>query len=205
MARRNDHSREEIQQMAITAAIAILNAEGQAGLSTRKVAHAIGYPAGTLYLVFKNLDELIMHINAATLDELHMLLSAEVNRTKNPTQTIKKMALVYLQFARDHYARWSLLFTHRLPEGEIIPEWLENKVRNLFVLVGIPLKQLLPTLSDEDCMCAVRVLWSGVHGACDLGLNDKLSLGGEIRTEVLIDSLVENCLQGMMQHGVTVC
>lgn len=205
MARRNDHSREEIQQMAITAAIAILNAEGQAGLSTRKVAHAIGYTAGTLYLVFKNLDELIMHVNAATLDELHMLLSAEVNRAKNPTQTIKNMALVYLQFARQHYARWSLLFTHRLPEGEIIPEWLENKVRNLFVLVGLPLKQLLPTLPDEDCMCAVRVLWSGVHGACDLGLNDKLSLGGEIKTEVLIESLVENCLQGMMQHGVTVC
>ena len=69
MARRNDHSREQIQQMAIAAAISILNEEGLANLSTRKVASEIGYTVGTLYLVFRNLNELLLHVNAATLDE----------------------------------------------------------------------------------------------------------------------------------------
>lgn len=202
MARRNDHSREQIKHMAIQAAMIILNEEGVDGLSTRKVASAIGYTAGTLYLVFKNLDELIVHINAATLDELHKLLSDEVKVTTPAAQTIKNMSLTYMHFARQHYARWSLLFQHRLPENESVPEWLDKQVRNLFELVGQPLKQLLPELDDVSCMRAIRVLWSGVHGACDLGLNDKLTLGGEMSAEELIDSLVENYLNGLVKGKV---
>jgi len=205
MARRNDHTREEIHQMAIQAAISILNAEGISGLSTRKVANQIGYTAGTLYLVFQNLDELIMHVNAATLDELHKILSCEINTTNTPQDIIRQLAIAYLTFAREHYARWSLLFTHQLPAGEAVPGWLDDKVRDLFTLVGMPLKQILPELDHTQCMRAIRVLWSGVHGACDLGLSDKLSLGGEISAEELITELVENYLQGMMQKQVSTC
>lgn len=205
MARRNDHSREQIQEMAITAAIRILNAEGVEGLSTRKVAAGIGYTAGTLYLVFKNLDELILHINAATLDEMHQLLETQLDSTSTPPQVIKNMSLSYLHFAKAHYARWSLLFTHRLPEGQSVPEWLDDKIRDLFALVGKPLQALLPDFDEQTRIRAIRVLWSGVHGACELGLNDKLSLGGEVSTEELIDSLVENYLKGLVTQEVGAC
>ena len=205
MARRNDHSREQIQDMAIQAAITILNREGVAGLSTRKVARAIGYTAGTLYLVFKNLDELILHINAATLDELHKQLAAQLDRESTPAQVIKNMALTYMKFAKANYARWSLLFTHRLPAGQAVPEWLDDKIRQLFGLVGQPLNELLPAFDAQACMCAIRVLWSGVHGACELGLNDKLSLGGEVSTEELINSLVENYLKGLVTQEGGAC
>lgn len=202
MARRNDHSREQIKDMAILAAMTILNEEGVEGLSTRKVASAIGYTAGTLYLVFKNLDELIIHINAATLGELHKRLSAELKATTTAPQTIKNMSRAYMQFARQNLARWTLLFKHRTPDGELVPEWLDNQVRDLFELVGLPLKQLLPELDDDSRMRAIRVLWSGVHGACDLGLNDKLTLGGEVSPEELVDSLVENYLKGLVGEQV---
>ena len=199
MARRNDHSREQIREMAIQAAITILNLEGIEGLSTRKVASAIGYTAGTLYLAFRNLDELIIHINAATLNELHKQLSVELKSTTNAHQAIKNMSQAYMRFAKQNLARWSLLFKHRLAEGEPVPEWLDNRVRDLFQLVSQPLKKLVPDLDDVSCMRAIRVLWSGVHGACNLGLNDKLTLGGEVTPEELIDSLVENYLTGLVK------
>ena len=53
MARRSDHSREELREMAITAAEQIVVEQGYEGLSARKVAAAIGYTVGTLYLVFR--------------------------------------------------------------------------------------------------------------------------------------------------------
>ena len=71
MARRSDHSREELREMTLTAAENIVVEQGYEGLSARKVATAIGYTVGTLYLVFENLDDLILHINARTLDRLH--------------------------------------------------------------------------------------------------------------------------------------
>lgn len=196
MARRNDHTREEIQAMAIEAAIRILNEEDAGSLSTRKVAKSIGYTVGTLYLVFKNLDELILQVNAATLDEMQAGLSAVAQDQLDPVSMLKGMALAYLRYAQDHFARWSLLFTHQLPEDEPVPEWLDAKVTAVFEMVKIPLHEIRPDCSEQDCLQAAREIWSGVHGACDLGLKGKLSLGGEFKAELLIESLVENYLIG---------
>jgi AcrR family transcriptional regulator len=199
MARRSDHSREEIQAMAIQAAIVILSHEGLQGLSTRKVASAIGYTVGTLYLVFKNLDEMILHVNAAGLDELREFLLAEAGQEPEPTRRLLAMAQAYLRFARVHFERWSLMFTHRLPEGMPLPDWFHDKVQVLFGLVAKPLQQINPTLTAEQYQQATHVLWSAVHGVCELGLNDKLALGGEIQAEDLIDATVKNYLKGFTQ------
>jgi len=185
--------------MAVQAAIAILSREGLQGLSTRKVASAIGYTVGTLYLVFKNLDELILYVNAAALDELHAVLQSALGQETVPPAQLSAMAHAYLHFARDNFARWSLMFTHRMPGGMTLPDWFHDKVRSLFTLVAVPLKQLNPKLEANAYQQATHVLWSGVHGVCELGLNDKLALGGEIQAEELIDALVKNYLKGFMQ------
>ena len=196
MARRNDHSREEIQTMAINAAIRILNQEGPGSLSARKVAKDIGYTVGTLYLVFKNLDELILQVNAATLDEIQASLVAVAQDQLDPISTLKAMALAYFHYAQDHFARWSLLYTHQLPDNEPVPEWFDSKVSGVFETVKALLQKIRPDSSEQACLQAVRELWSGVHGACDLGLKGKLSFGGEFKAELLIESLVENYLAG---------
>ncbi len=199
MARRSDHSREEIQAMAIQAALSILSTEGLEGLSTRKVAAAIGYTVGTLYLVFKNLDELILHVNAAALDELHGVMQAELAGDNTPQAQLLALAHAYLRFAREHFARWSLMFTHRMPQGMELPPWFHNKVRVLFALVARPLQLLNADLSEQEYQQATHVLWSSVHGVCELGLNDKLTLNGEIQAEDLIDASVKNFLKGFTQ------
>jgi len=199
MARRNDHSREEIQQMAIAAAISILNQEGANSLSTRKVASAIGYTVGTLYLVFKSLDELLLYVNAATLEELKETILSESVSQQNPIDQIKAMAFAYLGFARQHYARWSLLYSHQLPEEMSIPTWFHTRVKEVFELVEIPLKKIKNDMNYAETICTTRVLWSGVHGACELALNDKLSLGDEVSAEQLINSMIDNYLAGLVR------
>jgi len=196
MARRNDHSREEIQAMAIEAAIRILNEEGPGSLSTRKVAKAIGYTVGTLYLVFKNLDELILQVNATTLDELESAIVAVSEDQPDAVATLKAMALAYLHYAQDNFARWSLLFTHQLSDNTAIPEWFDAKVVAVFEKVQTPLHEIRPDCDAQTYLQAAREIWSGVHGACDLGLKGKLSLGGEFKADLLIESLIENYLVG---------
>jgi len=200
MARRSDHSREELQQMAISAAIVILNEQGFSGLSARKVAKSIGYTVGTLYLVFKNLDELLLHVNAATLDDLHQEITAAACVKIRPAQILKAMALAYMHYAQQHSARWSLLFSHQLPEGQSIPSWFDDKIVLLFDSVKQPLQSIQPQLNERALLQATRELWSGVHGACALGLNDKLNLGGAFELDVLIESFVENYLYGFAKE-----
>ena len=71
MARRSDHSREELYDMALEAARQIAEKEGLRGLKARRIARDIGYTIGTLYNLFEDLDDLIVHLNGRTLDDLY--------------------------------------------------------------------------------------------------------------------------------------
>ena len=86
MARRYDHSREEIRTMALEAAEKIVVEQGHKGLTARKVMRDIGYAVGTLYLIFENLDDLILHLNVRTLDRLYRRMTDTQPRSC-PTKT----------------------------------------------------------------------------------------------------------------------
>lgn len=74
MGRRNEHTREELREIALQAAEQLVAEHGLAGLSTRKVVGRIGYTVGSLYMVFRNLDDLIAQMNERTLETLQARL-----------------------------------------------------------------------------------------------------------------------------------
>ena len=88
MARRSEHSLEELKALVLDAAETIVIDEGFSELKVRKIAMEIGYTVGSIYMVFANMADLIMHINARTLDALaaqleqiqDMTLSSRLNR-----------------------------------------------------------------------------------------------------------------------------
>ena len=82
MGRRSEHSRDQIAGMALEAASRLVQAHGLSGLSARRIAAEIGYTPGTLYLVFRNLDELILHLNGTTLDALFQRLETAHGETR---------------------------------------------------------------------------------------------------------------------------
>ncbi|MEW8200196.1 MAG: hypothetical protein AB2777_21390, partial [Candidatus Thiodiazotropha endolucinida] len=75
MTRRSDHSHEKIRVMALEAAEQIILEQGHAELTACKVASETVYTAGALYLDFENLNNLILHINARTLDRLLQVMT----------------------------------------------------------------------------------------------------------------------------------
>src|ERR1051326_5469060 len=100
MGRRNEHSREQQREMTIAAAELILVREGVAGLSMRKVADAIGYTVGNLYLLFRNQDDLLAEINERTTDAIHAYLSDAIAPVREPAARLKRMAVAYVEFAQ---------------------------------------------------------------------------------------------------------
>ena len=135
MARRSDHSREEIREMALDAAENIVVEQGFEGLSARKVAKAIGYTVGTLYLVFENIDDLILQINARTLDRLYADMAKTQAIASDGRERMLQLGQVYIRFADEDPHRWSMIFEHRLAEGRELPEWYREKIARMFAIV----------------------------------------------------------------------
>ncbi len=196
MARRSDHSREEIREMALMAAEKIVSVQGHTGLSARKVATAIGYTVGTLYLVFDNLDDLILQVNGRTLDRLHAQMLKEQALLQDAKERLLQLGHTYIRFADKDPHRWMLIFEHRLPDNQEIPEWFQEKVARMFALVETGLTPLAKQHSSQEISQAARALWSGVHGICILAITHKLDMPGVGSVQDLAQSLMDNYLMG---------
>lgn len=195
MARRSEHSQEEIKDMVLKAAETIVIEEGFQELKVRKVAMDIGYTVGSIYMVFDNMADLIMHVKGRTLDDIAEQLEQVANEEQTK-QVIKQLATCYYTFAHQNYNRWSMIFEHRLAENEAIPDWYQKKIDYIFNLVELQFQRLSTSHSDEQTRLAARALWSGVHGICTLSLTGKMNLLGSDTVEESVILLVENFIKG---------
>ncbi len=194
MGRRSDHSREEIQAMAIDAASILVEKEGYQSLTARKVAGSIGYTVGTLYHVFRNFDDLVIHLNAKSIDEMAALIQRSTRKKRNPEVRIRTMAEVYVQFATDHPERWRLVFEHVAPSGLPTPVQMKERRDVMFDMVAENLREIAPDRQDHEIVHTATALWSGIHGICILALTGKLYLGGAFSMVKLIDTLITSVI-----------
>jgi AcrR family transcriptional regulator len=183
--------------MSLVAAHDIVNREALAGLSARKIASQIGYTVGTLYLNFRNLDDLIIQLNAQTLDELYQFLETSMHAHKLIESHIPALSKAYIQYATEHKNCWSAIFEHRLPEGESLPDWYMEKVLNNFVLVENALRSYARHLNPKQIHQSSRALWCGVHGICVLALGGKIQMTGIDSIHHLTDHLIKTFLAGL--------
>ncbi len=198
MGRRNEHTREELREIALQAAEQLVAAHGLAGLSTRKIVARIGYTVGSLYLIFRNLDDLIAQMNERTLDTLQERLQTAA-AGHPPAVALRALAQAYIAFALAETHRWLALYQHRMPEGQSVPESFVAKVEQIFDLVQKELALLGPRRSPADNALAARALWSGVHGICILGLDRKLETVGGRSIQEVTGSLLDHYLAGFIQ------
>jgi len=191
MGRRSDHSRDEIREMSIDAAEKIVEKEGYQALTARKVAGKIGYTVGTLYHVFRNFDDLVMHLNARTIDEMASLIQRQTRKKRNPEARIRVMAEYYVQFATEHPERWRLVFEQEPPRGVPEPALMIERRDVMFEMVAENLRELAPQRRENEVSHTATALWSGIHGICILALTGKLYLGGAFSMVKLIDALID--------------
>jgi len=193
MARRNKHSLEEIREMVLDAAETIIINDGYSALTVRKIAMDIGYTVGSIYMVFSNMADLVLHIRANTVDELTGQLQQMQGRL--PEQQLTELAKAYLHFAAQNFNRWTLIY---MPDTET-PEWYQQKIDEVFSRVEVLFAQFAPDSSAQQCKQAARALWSGVHGICTLSLSGKMDTADISDVENIIVLLVESFIGGWVR------
>lgn len=197
MARRSEHTQQQIREMVLQASESVIRKEGLAALKVRRIAMEIGYTVGSVYMVFDNMDDLIMHIKANTLDHLAVQLDQALSNV-DAEQDIQSLAKAYLQFANSQYNLWSTIFIHRLPDQSKVPEWYQNRVDNLFTRVENLFRKLSPHSNASEINQVARALWGGIHGICTLSLTGSMDVVGVKDVEASVLMLVDYFLYGWM-------
>ena len=198
MARRSEHSLEELKALVLSTAETIVIEEGFSALKVRTIAMEIGYTVGSIYMVFTNMADLIMHINAGTLDAIATQLESEqVQKEGSAEQSIQVMASSYLRYASQNFNRWRPVLDYSLSVDSKITAWYQEKVDRVFALLEVPFLELAPELSEDHRQRAVRALWFGVHGTCALSLTGQRDKTDIDDIEATIALLVKNFMRGL--------
>jgi len=168
MARRGNHSLDQIKDMVLEAAENLVVEGGLNQLRVRNIAVKIGYTVGSIYMVFENMNDLILHIKGRTLDAI----SDEMDKINcdNPAQSLEALAGVYVNYADKNLNRWSMVFEHRLPDAKEAPEWYQNKLYRLCQKFEQQIAAINPELTPAQKKHGAISFLGGVHGICVLML-----------------------------------
>jgi AcrR family transcriptional regulator len=176
MARRSDHSRQELRTLILEQAHAHMAEVGFSRFSAREVAKRIGYAVGTLYNVYGTLDRLLAAVNTRTFAMWADALEAGLARAGD--DRIAALVQGYFRFAHGHRNLWNAIYDHHLPAGEgIEDDQAETRGR----LTGIVAREIAAVLPEErrgDVQPLANSLIAVVHGHCALELSGSFSLMG---------------------------
>lgn len=195
MARRSDHTRDELHEMLLEAAWEATEADGVAALTARRLAAAIGYSPGTIYQVFENLDDLVAHLKVRILDRLVERLDG-TPASRSPRDRLLALVDLYVAFATEEPRLWHALFEAPLPSGAPLPDWFGDHVRRGLARVEAALAPLFPGDAATAARGA-RALWAGLHGIVSLARSQSVSRAGGLDAAALARDFAETYLAGL--------
>lgn len=113
VAERREREREQLRANIIDAARDLLLEVGLAGLSMRSIAERIEYSPATIYLYFRDKEELLEAVMEAGFTRLHEVVMAELERA-GPDATWPEqygaMGRAYARFAVENPAYFRIMF-----------------------------------------------------------------------------------------------
>jgi AcrR family transcriptional regulator len=195
MVTKREAKREALKQRLIEIAGKRIVEGGLAGLRARDVAADAGSAVGGIYTVFADLDDLILHVNARTLESLGRAL-AEAVGDRRGADALKALAREYFRFAREHQNLWAALWDDRVAQGRALPDWLLDRQTALLDYLVAALAAVQPGLSEETLRIRARTYYAAVHGVVTMSLQRRFLALPDDRLEPELDSFVNVVVAG---------
>ena len=180
MVGKRQAKREDLRTRLMDAARDLIEQNGIRGLNARSVTTKAGCALGSLYTAFEDLDDLIVHVNSATLKQLGEFLSARVVETDEPVAVLKALAEGYVIFARENFPLWNALFEYADITMDHVPDWHQQDQALLIDFIKEPVMALSPHMGEEEARLRAKTMFAAVHGVVAFSLQERfIGIGAE--------------------------
>jgi len=164
----------ELRESLLEAAEALLEQDGPAGLSLRKVGRQLGVTPGAPYRHFDDKDALLAALATEAFRKLRAAMLANQEGAADGKERLRRAGVGYLQFASAHPELFRLMFGW-MPARDV-PELCEAGDAAFAALEGILKGCDEEGLLSRSVNDAGLLVWSAVHGAAFLTIDDRLKL-----------------------------
>jgi AcrR family transcriptional regulator len=170
---RQDQEKRELRQTILTTAGELFLEQGYAHFSLRKVAERIGYSPTTIYLYFRDKDDLLFTVVDEGFTRFGQQLAEAATGTEDPWERIIALGRAYLAFGLQNPVYYQLMFMQRV--DFLTHEQADKGQPRLatFLVLQQAVQQAIDAgvLRSGDAEVYSDVLWAVVHGMVSLAIS----------------------------------
>jgi AcrR family transcriptional regulator len=173
---RKEKQKQEIRQLILEASMKLFVEEGFSHVSVRKIAEQIQYSPTTLYLYFKDKNEILFHCCESGFEKM-LEQNKSLALIGNPLERLHQMGVNYLNFGLSNPEYYDLMFIQDAPMArinELGEGWSSGDQALEF------LKIIIKEAMDKDLLIPAKVesvalaVWGMVHGLVSLATKQRL-------------------------------
>jgi AcrR family transcriptional regulator len=189
-------NKEEFRREILDAARELFAGDGYGNFSMRKLARRIGYSPTTIYLYFRDKDELLFCLCEDLFREMDSALRRLLEEGSGPLEVLRNVLLMYVEYGLanpEHYR--VAFFTSPVVYGSP-REYLERDTmsrRSYFQFRDL-VAECCSTgkLRPRDPDLLAQALWAGMHGvvAAAIYAQDFPLVDPGLLTETMVDGLL---------------
>jgi AcrR family transcriptional regulator len=202
---RREREKEALRTRIVEAARDIVSEEGLDALSMRAIAERIEYSPGTIYLYFRDKDELVREVVREGFERMAVWVQREIEESGaggNPALRHRCMGRAYAKFAIENTAYFRVMFElPGVPQmecpsdcGDHVHEFADEGAWEATVATvqGAMDEGLIAVRDAEE---GALISWGLVHGLTSLYLSGHMGMAVSTHDEFL--TLVERAMESL--------
>ncbi|HSK74631.1 MAG TPA: TetR/AcrR family transcriptional regulator [Pyrinomonadaceae bacterium] len=193
---RRQREKENLRQLILDTAREMFAEEGYHSVSMRKIADKIEYSPTTIYLYFKDKNDLLQQICNETFANLGQKLQSISKKHTTNIDGLREGLRTYIEFGLKHPKHYEVTFM--LPLTENLGDEFEGSLgKRAFEFLKIGVKDCMESgeIARGDVDLVSQTLWAGIHGVTSL------LIGHEgfpfVNKKTLINSVIDTMLKGL--------
>lgn len=193
---RKEREKQEMRKLIISAAMDMFIKDGYEKTSIRNIAEKIEYSPATIYLYYKDKDELFYEIQREAFDQLHEYFQAHAVST-DPMQRLRELLKAYIEYGIANPDLYDLMFILRSPMKAVQEDEFWENCNGAFQFLLDTVGAAKDYLRFSDPVKAGMILWGLGHGIIALSIRGRMKVTrmNEGEQAALVGSAIQEFMQ----------
>ncbi len=193
ISERKERDKQEMRGKIIDAAISMFLTEGYEKTSIRNIAEKIEYSPATIYLYYKDKDELLYEVQKQAFEKLELEFEAKVT-SSDPMERLEQLCYTYVRFGKNNKEMYDLMFMMKAPMNCVDEDETWNNNTDSFDFLVKCLSDCMEKnlLRFDNVMTAALSVWAMGHGLVSLDVSCRFK--AMQMDEVSINAAIEEAI-----------
>jgi AcrR family transcriptional regulator len=198
IAERRAGDKQKMRGRILETAMKLFLKEGYERVTIRAIAQAIEYSPATIYLYFKDRNEILYALQTIGFEKLNEK-QQEILSVKDPWKRLRRHGKIYIEFALNNAEYYDLMFIMRGPVKKMKEKKKWEAGMRSYDILRQNVKSCMDAgyLAKADPEVATFAFWSLTHGIASLIIRERTIMFPEEHLNAIIEGAFDFIMENL--------